>query len=115
MATKTKRELEREVAELRRLALEMIQSGRDAEAETRTRSTADGRCPYAYGMLEGAVRRLALMLDQPFPSFSVGGAVKTVTKTCEHCLGAKRVWSKITEGYEPCPDCNGAGTVGKAA
>jgi hypothetical protein len=68
---KTKQELEREVAELRRLAFDVIEAGRSAEAETHTRSTEDGKYPYAYGMLESAVRRMAVMLNQPFPEFSV--------------------------------------------
>jgi hypothetical protein len=31
--------------------------------------------------------------------------------SCNWCLGAKRVWSRIIEGYEPCPDCHGTGDM----
>jgi hypothetical protein len=34
---------------------------------------------------------------------------RSVSKTCDWCLGARKVWSLITEGYELCPDCNGNG------
>lgn len=40
------------------------------------------------------------------PERRAAALAKLAAKKCEHCLGSGRVWSKLIEGYEPCPDCS---------